>query len=59
MGTLEGDGVTFLSPNKKVTKEIGIGEALNVALPRAKAALSYVPLPARTWDMPSTLTIKI
>ena len=26
---------------------------------RAKAALSYVPLPARTWDMPSTLTIKI
>ena len=23
-------GVTFLSPNKKVTKEIGIGEALTV-----------------------------
>jgi len=41
--------VTFLSPNKKVTKEIGTGEALNVALPRAKAALSCVPLPARTW----------
>jgi len=32
---------------KKVTKEGGTGEALNVALPRAKAALSYVPLPAR------------
>ena len=28
--------VTFLSPNKKVTKEVGIGEALSVALPRAK-----------------------
>ena len=39
-------GVTFLSPNKKVTKEVGIGEALCVALPRAKAALSYVPHPA-------------
>nr|MBQ8243633.1 hypothetical protein [Oscillospiraceae bacterium] len=35
-----------MSPNKKVTKEIGIGEALKVALPRATAALSYVPLPA-------------
>ena len=40
--------VTFLSPNKKVTKEIGTGEALNVALPRARTALSCVPLPART-----------
>ena len=40
--------VTFLSPNKKVTKEVGIGEVLKVALPRAPAALSYVPLPART-----------
>ena len=39
--------VTFLSLNKKVTKEISIGEALNVTLPRAKAALSYVPLQAR------------
>ena len=36
-------------PAKKVTKERGIGEALNVALPRAKDALSYVPLPSRTW----------
>ena len=35
-----------MSPNKKVTKEVGIGEALKVALPRATAALSYVPLPA-------------
>jgi len=37
-----------LSPNKKVTKEVGIGEALKAALPRVPAALSYVPLPART-----------
>ena len=29
-------GCYFLVPNKKVTKEVGIGEALNVALPRAK-----------------------
>ena len=35
-------------PAKKVTKERGIGEALSVALPRAKDALSYVPLPSRT-----------
>ena len=38
--------VTFLSPNKKVTKEIGIGEALCAELPLVKSALSYVPLPA-------------
>ena len=31
--------VTFLSPNKKVTKEVGIGEALR------KSALPYVPHP--------------
>ena len=37
-------------PAKKVTKERGIGEALSVALPRAKDALSYVPLPSRTDD---------
>ena len=41
--------VTFLSPNKKVTKEVGIGKALSDALPRAKTALPYVPIPARTW----------
>ena len=35
-------------PAKNVTKERGIGEALSVALPRAKDALSYVPLPSRT-----------
>jgi len=36
-----GDGdVTFLSPNKKVTKEVGLGEALKAALPRVPAALS-------------------
>ena len=28
--------VTFLSPNKKVTKEVGIGEALSRLLPQAK-----------------------
>ena len=39
--------VHFLCPHKKRTKESGIGEALSDALPRAKAALSYVPLPAR------------
>ena len=33
------EDVTFLSPNKKVTKEIGIGEALR------KGALPYVPYP--------------
>ena len=38
----------FLScPAKKGTKECGIGEALRVALPRAKDALSYVPLLSR------------
>ena len=36
----------FSCSAKKVTKEGVIGEALSVALPRAKAALSYVPLPA-------------
>ena len=41
---------------KKVTKEGGIGEALRVALPRAKAALSYVPLPARIAGGDSNLT---
>ena len=35
---LRGDG-TFLSLNKKVPKEVSLGEALSVALPRAKAAL--------------------
>ena len=40
-------------PAKKVTKERGIGEALSVALPRAKDALSYVPLPSRI-----TITLK-
>jgi hypothetical protein len=37
-------------PAKKVTKERGIGEVLSVALPRAKDALSYVPLQSRTYD---------
>ena len=36
--------VTFLCPNKKVTKEVGIGEVL---MPRSRATnctLPYVPL---------------
>ena len=47
--------MTFLSPNKKVTKEIGIGEVADreayrscvcspPLLPRLRAALPYVPL---------------
>ena len=50
--------VFFLVAEQERTKEVGIGEALSVALPRAKAALSYVPHPARTWYLPSTLTIR-
>ena len=34
-----------MSPNKKVTKEVGIGEALCVALPRAKAIPLRIPRP--------------
>ena len=30
------ESVTFLSPNKKVTKDVGIGEALSRLLPQAK-----------------------
>ena len=37
-------------PAKKVTKECGIGKALSIALPRAKDALPYVPIPSRTYD---------
>jgi len=44
-----------LSPNKKVTKEIGIGKALKAALPRVPAALPYVPIPARAWQLPEHL----
>ena len=42
--------VTFLSPNKKVTKEVGIGEGVELLAPASKATLPYVPLPARTYD---------
>ena len=45
-------GVPFLFPNKKGTKEIGEGKALSVALPRAKAALPLEPIQARTWLLP-------
>ena len=43
---------SFLVPNKKGTKEVGPGEALNCKLPLAKAALSWEPLPPRTWLLP-------
>ena len=36
-------------PAKKVTKECGIGEALRLGAPARRAALPYVPHPARTW----------
>ncbi len=36
---MEDEGVTFLSPNRKVTKGIGLEEALSVVLPHAKDAL--------------------
>ena len=42
------ESVTFLSPNKKVTKEVGIGEAL-MSPPGAKYTLPYVPLLWRTY----------
>ena len=43
--------VTFLSPNKKVTKEIDIGEALR------KCALPYVPLPPHLHPIPENVPI--
>ena len=50
------ENVTFLSLNKKVTKEVSIGEALSAGSSRTRAALPYVPHPARTWRVRSTLT---
>ena len=38
--------VTFLSLNKKVTKEVSIGKAL-MSPPGAKYTLPYVPIPWR------------
>ena len=58
MPVIVGGERTFLGSPRKVPKEGDIGEVLSVALPRAKAALSYVPLPARTWRPCSTLTGK-
>ena len=40
----------FLVSEQESTKEIGIGGALSVALPRAKDAPSYVPPPSRADD---------
>ena len=34
-----------MSPNKKETKEVGIGEELSSLLPHSKPSLPYVPLP--------------
>ena len=45
------EGVTFLFPNKKVTKEIGIGEALR------KGALPYVPHPPLRHPTPENVPI--
>ena len=47
-------GVTFLSPNKKVTKEVGQG-ALSVVLPHAKDAPLETPVAHLRW-LWSTLT---
>ena len=43
--------VTFLSPNKNVTKEVGIGEALR------KSALPYVPHPPLRHPIPENVPI--
>ena len=37
----------IIRPAKKVTKERGIGEALRLGAPARRAALPYVPHPAR------------
>jgi len=39
-------------PAKKVTKECGIGEALRLGAPARRAALPYVPHPARANRLP-------
>ena len=41
-------GYVLSCPEQERTKEVGIGGALNVVLPRAKDAPSYVPPPSRT-----------
>ena len=43
-------GYVLSCPEQERTKEVGIGGALNVALPRAKDAPFYVPPPSRTDD---------
>ena len=45
-----------MSPDKNVTKEIGIGGALRFALPRAKDTPSYVPSQARIAIVPVDLS---
>ena len=49
---------SFLVSARKERKEVDIGEALKAALPRVKSALSYVPHPARTWQVPHFVTSK-
>ena len=40
----------FLVAEQERTEKVGLGKALRVVLPRAKAALPYVPIPARTYN---------
>ena len=50
----KGDGVTFLSPNKKVTKEVGLRGAECRAPARQSRPLKNPQ--ARTWVLHSILT---
>ena len=47
-------GPSFLVSARKEAKK-PTGEALNVVLPHAKAALPW-PFPARTWELPSVVS---
>ena len=50
-----GGRVTFLSPNKKVTKEVGLGEALTVK-PIGTSTVSFPSYPAFKPSSPKTLS---
>ena len=50
-----GGYVTFLSPNKKVTKEVGLGEALTVK-PFVTASVSFLFYPVFKPSSPKTLS---
>ena len=45
-------------PDKKVTKEAGIGEALSSVLPHGKPPSAMYPTRRATPQLPSTLTIE-